>query len=324
MCLSGCPNGVFDEEGVETGADILGHLEERCRKRRADGRIDLFCHKAIGPAAGARALLPCLGSLSEMHVVGMARLGANLIVFHHGDCSSCKMQKGYELFNRSLAESVELLNLVGCGDTALKSFDSQIVFQIETDIKPPFELAMSRRDLFSLAKNKTLAATGQIAGDLLKLGVAKMPKADSRHRDEMSPRRVKLIGFLARIKGQIADSAPIAHGAATLRHVSIDPLRCDGCCACVALCPNQALAKKISGRDLSLFFEPWRCTDCRFCQDLCHRGAIQIKLLRGQEPADFFRSNLAARLRLASCALCKAKIVENEKGLCSSCSKRFF
>lgn len=54
---------------------------------------------------------------------------------------------------------------------------------------------------------------------------------------------------------------------------------CNGCDACVRLCPHRALQleKHENGRALAYRIQAERCTGCGICVDVCERDAIEVK-----------------------------------------------
>lgn len=59
----------------------------------------------------------------------------------------------------------------------------------------------------------------------------------------------------------------------------IDPSRCNGCDACVRLCPHQAIRLETAGSELHYQTEAQQCTGCGICRDACDQNAIHIDTL---------------------------------------------
>lgn len=66
---------------------------------------------------------------------------------------------------------------------------------------------------------------------------------------------------------------------------TIDPTRCNGCDACVRLCPHQAIALETTETASCYQVEPRQCTGCGICRDACDQDAIRIKTLAPRPPA---------------------------------------
>lgn len=59
----------------------------------------------------------------------------------------------------------------------------------------------------------------------------------------------------------------------------IDPLRCNGCDACVRLCCHQAITLDTSGNEPCYRIDARHCTGCGICRDVCDQDAIRLNVL---------------------------------------------
>lgn len=57
---------------------------------------------------------------------------------------------------------------------------------------------------------------------------------------------------------------------------SIDAARCDGCDACVRLCPTGALTQETLDTRSRYRLDASRCDGCRICVDVCDRDAVTV------------------------------------------------
>lgn len=57
---------------------------------------------------------------------------------------------------------------------------------------------------------------------------------------------------------------------------------CNGCDACVQLCPHQALQldKREDGQAVAYRIQAERCTGCGICEDVCEREAVEVRQMR--------------------------------------------
>ena len=112
-------------------------------------------------------------------------------------------------------------------------------------------------------------------------------------------------------------SAPLAAwpevGAATLFPwvPILDPTRCNGCDACIRLCPHQALTlepaesaesaepAESAAQSPAYRIEARFCTGCGICRDVCDQGAVRLEALQSQHQQ---RIPLVAGL----CSVCAA------------------
>lgn len=58
---------------------------------------------------------------------------------------------------------------------------------------------------------------------------------------------------------------------------SINPSRCNGCDACIRVCPHDALGLCEDENQLSYRIEASACTACHICVDICDQNAIQVR-----------------------------------------------
>jgi hydrogenase-4 component H len=58
--------------------------------------------------------------------------------------------------------------------------------------------------------------------------------------------------------------------------ISIDPVKCRGCGACVLICPPNALTLRFEGEKAILEYFKGRCIFCGMCADVCPVQAITV------------------------------------------------
>jgi ferredoxin len=56
---------------------------------------------------------------------------------------------------------------------------------------------------------------------------------------------------------------------------AISPQRCNGCDACLNICPHGAL--ELSAEKTAIVIDANACTGCRLCEDICDQRAIKIR-----------------------------------------------
>ena len=79
--------------------------------------------------------------------------------------------------------------------------------------------------------------------------------------------------------------------------------KCNGCDACVQLCPHQALQleKRDDGQALAYQIQAERCTGCGICVDVCERDAVEVR------PMEQATSGEAIPLVQARCKACGSR-----------------
>ncbi len=88
---------------------------------------------------------------------------------------------------------------------------------------------------------------------------------------------------LAPVEGTVVATALVACAP------EIDVERCDGCDACVRLCPTGALLRKGEGIGL----EPSACNGCGVCVDVCDRAAVRLDAPASASPRLFAQTFVA-------------------------------
>jgi NAD-dependent dihydropyrimidine dehydrogenase PreA subunit len=64
-----------------------------------------------------------------------------------------------------------------------------------------------------------------------------------------------------------------------LHSPAIDPLRCNGCDACVRLCPHQVITLETTGNEPCYWIDARHCTGCGICRDVCDQDAVRLNTL---------------------------------------------
>jgi NAD-dependent dihydropyrimidine dehydrogenase PreA subunit len=111
--------------------------------------------------------------------------------------------------------------------------------------------------------------------------------------------------------------APAARGDLALAVPTIDPGRCNGCDACVRICPHDALTLA-PARDAYLI-NANSCTGCRLCIDVCDQDAVDVAACAVLE-------QLRVPLQERSCPVCGIRFHRPGSGagippLCQVCSR---
>lgn len=151
--------------------------------------------------------------------------------------------------------------------------------------------------------------------------------------DEASGTRLSRRGFLRRVMGAAAELhsddgdqrwrppgeylKPAAHGDFALAVPAIDPERCNGCDACVRICPHGALTLAPGAEAYLITADS--CTACRLCSDVCDRDAVIV-----EECTTF--QQLQLPLRQGRCRACGAafhrpRAAEGHPTLCNVCTQ---
>lgn len=244
VCTAACPSGALEdahdfrriaERSASTDALILG-----CARHPRDPGIRV----------------PCLGMLSEEHLVYLFASCPEPIFLVTASCAECENVSAVDRMKDRLLR-LERRTLLPFADR----------FRFVTVRLEPAERRYDRRSFFNAVKNKVVS---QVAGT-----VASGPSSDPErartgvdYSSKRIPQRSRLLA--AALPRATPDQARIIGDVLRFRMELSES--CDGCFGCVAVCPTGALE---SASQAPRFNEA-ACTGCELCSEFCANGAIRI------------------------------------------------
>jgi len=256
-CVEACPRDawVLDEEelGLDTDrCDGCGLCVAHCPEgalslsgaappvNTGKASIVIACERTLGDGADWR--LPCVHAVSLEQLTLLHRAGLRRISLQTADCPSCPRNDA-----AGMAHRVALVNRV-----------------LSQRRLPVIDLIDQRADHPS-------GRAGSVRGDVTEAQVSRR-------------------GFFRRVMGAAAELQsddgdqgwrppgeflpPVGRGDLALAVPTIDPAHCNGCDACVRICPHDALTLA-PGRDAYLISAE-SCTGCRLCIDVCDQDAVDV------------------------------------------------
>jgi ferredoxin len=297
LCVRACPTGAFDQPGAE-GAPALASAVRAGVRPGAD--LWIRCGRAremAGPprAAPPEVEVPCLGAVGEGLLLEAAAAGPRSVRLDDRACGGCPRRRGMALARLAVRRTRRLAKLFGLASPLCFARSPGAWKRPERRTRRAFLLA--RRE-----------------------------PAGPRSEPAFSPALRRVPGerrALAAALERLGEPAPclLPAGAAALWAVSAAPA-CDGCGACAALCPTEALELKEGAGGSTLLHRPLWCTGCGACLGRCPRGALSA---RDPVPSLFLAVSelpLAAVARRV-CALCGKPAAAGPGGeLCQDCRLR--
>jgi len=243
-CTAACPSGALE----------VAHDFQRIVERRPPTDALILGCTRHPPDPGIR--VPCLGMLSEEHLVYLFASCPDPISLVTASCAECENVSAVERMKDRLLRLERL--------TFLPFVDRVRFVTVRPD---PVERLYDRRSFFTALKRKVVSqAAGRVASgpdsdpDRARTGVD--------YSSKRIPQRCRLLAAaLARVT---ADQARIIGDVLHFRMELSES--CDGCFACVAACPTGALESSSPGPRLN----EAACTGCDLCSEFCLNDAIQI------------------------------------------------
>ena len=264
-CVEVCPRGawVFDEEqlGIDTelcdGCDLCApacpqgairpHFLPAVKESGKSLLAFAICERA-GIAGLAEGLMPCLHSMGMTALLQLWNQGVRELVVARADCAACDR-----------ASSADLEQVLGKLHRLLSARDA---------------LPLRCRELEPSAWRQALQRACQSVRD--------------RPLDRRAFFRTALRDPRERLRAAVGEPEPEFQAPGQLLPPAgpkdlhpfvpvIDPARCNGCDACVRLCPTQSLSLTEDSRWYRV--HAVRCTGCGVCTDVCEEGAVEVRTL---------------------------------------------
>jgi ferredoxin len=314
LCQTACPTEVFQGE-IHTDQHLLSQItpfpgkDEPVVKER---RLFVHCQQAEKQNETSFSI-PCLGSITENFILGVALSGANELALTKGACSECRLKQGEQLLTNSIAAF----------DVLSKTMELQ-QFTLNLQEKQKEEQAtLSRRALFSsISGGQENRAESALSPKDEAIGTSSgrnPPQMTNGTRP--SPKREFLRSILDKTPPN--RSAVVAYEQSfPWGNVKIDEKNCVTCGICVNVCPTGAIYRKTKNEQLSHYFNASLCTNCRLCEEACPQKVISFE-------QDFLltdvlknEANAITRINLNACMICGEVIPAREGEICTTCDKR--
>lgn len=288
LCAPVCPEGAIQHDH----APMIGQWKERVIAMSTCENSDV--------SGFSKATIPCVHALGLHNLLTMHKQGCAMFITATGDCDQC--ERGA---NPRLTETSNVLNGL-LGSRALPLFKSENFAprQWESLAKrlSPFQpdTAMSRRNFFRKAM----------------VGVTEQGLMIAGLRESKEEQYIP-VGKL--LPEGVDDDCSVSFPYVP----TIDSTRCNGCDACIRLCPHEAIQLMLDEDDGRQYFQlnVELCTNCRICIDVCEEGAVSIAL--NAQPKD-----LLIPLENQQCDACgveyhqpqRAEEEQQQESLCRICS----
>lgn len=285
-CVDVCPRDawVIDEDMLGIDSDLCdgcgvcvpacpqGVIEPRFSPtvRRSGDKGAAFVRCEHSDVVGTNeGLVPCLHSLDTIGLIELSRSDVEYIVASSGDCDSCLRGKVVGLGQR-VEEVNRLLSAREMKPLKYRNIEGNHWIQaLRKTSETTGRQRLSRRAFFRKSVEKPRE---------------KLKKAIAEGPEKYIPPGV----LLPRISGN--EPLPFV--------LDLDTSRCNGCDACVRLCPHQAISLESEDSVATAYhIESEKCSGCGLCLDVCEQNAVTISRWN-------LVSNDRIPLRVGKCRAC--------------------
>lgn len=227
-------------------------------------------------------LVPCIHALGVQDLEAFARQGVTQILAAAGDCNACPAPANLSL-DRKLDDFNVIQRSRGAGTIQLEYLPVAAWNEALRALRKKPQMPNPARRRF--------------------LGLSTAEARPSRPPERNA--------WLSRVRSEDRIYAAVPQ---------IDITRCNGCDACVLLCPHGVLKLAGTTGNLHYLLDPARCTGCGLCRDVCDQDAVALFRMTGQKQR-------CVPLQDGRCKTCNApfhlprRSGQNEK-ICRICVKK--
>ncbi|MFQ6136417.1 MAG: hydrogenase iron-sulfur subunit [Candidatus Hydrothermarchaeales archaeon] len=272
VCISACPLGVIRWTDHPC-AEIMGEIE-RMLETNIKPKVLMFscegCGNATLKAVGENRIaypvvipitVPCLGSVSDIHILRAFDLGADGVLLNGCRGGECRHKNGVKAAAKGVAFIKKLFKALGIGSDRVK--------MLQGDPEKPKRFA---DNIAKFTKNLE---------DLKSTPLKKKEPVDIESimrdtEDREKTERDLLHAFISSFSEKTGIRTGLIKGDFPFGDVSIDENRCTICGACGSQCSTGGFTAE--GKVLPIVaFTHTYCIACGICEEVCPEKAIKLR-----------------------------------------------
>ncbi len=248
LCVAACTESALGQNLLPALRTVDGH-----------GTLLFACEQTGGECDG-EGVIPCLHSVSSSQLLEYYRNGYKQVVSCRGNCETCPRYGGGDPFRERIAKLNTLL---------------------ESRAAPRIRHAQTTQAVWDEWRKTATAeqpsSRRQFLRQAITLTVEKGMEQAGITTEENTPPLPCPLG----LPPHTPDNPGVLYPFVPELNVN----RCNGCDACIQLCPHQALQldKPETGHTKAYRIRADHCTGCGICTDACDPQAIRVKQMGSQQ-----------------------------------------
>jgi ferredoxin len=260
LCVSECPTDALQAGGFSLLAAVAG-------LKKASDPV-LGC--ASGGEGRAHEKAPCLGLLSEEHLIALCTLPERPLQLNLTGCAECK--NGFTL-------PVLKQRIKDIGEKTPLDVTDRVTLVEERSALRYGDVSYDRRGFFSALRSASLSGASAVIE-----GLADRKPSMSFSRKTLPVKRMLLNSVLSTGDGAALRESLLRH---YFHDLSVDG-SCNFCFACVGVCPSGAIMIDRERPGDGVMFNASLCSGCALCEGFCMSGSIAVrKGFQGADPFEF-------------------------------------
>lgn len=264
LCVSECPTGAFSIRG-------FGFLRTSEELLKTEAPV-LGCFKK--PGIKAHQSTPCLGFLSEEHLIWLMAAHGGKLTLNFTQCADCKNSLVTEEIRRKLKAVAPLFPQSGKDGTAEILLATEVS---EIDYK---DEVFGRRGFFNALRDMTIKSATDVVSS-----IAPVEKQFLAFSKKVLPLKRHLLN-----KALLLADEGLRQRLIEQRYfgMSVDN-NCSYCSGCDGVCPSGAVKTTRDDPEKKRpFFKSTLCSGCGLCVEICITRSITMhKGFKGEDPGEF-------------------------------------